>query len=252
MSMTWFSRHSWQASLKRFFGLRGITAFDPLRPRAAIMGLVFFIAGWAGPVPFHQWFSLEDVIAVAAPADKADELRFPDEPPPEPQGYKLDNYRSIVPLTLSGATVVSDTEAFKLYERGDVVFIDVMPFVPRPPNLPKGMIWRDKKRANIKGSSWLANVGYGRLPDEMARYFKTHLKRLSSGDFAKPLLFYCQKNCWMSWNAAKRALQYGYQNVYWYPDGTDGWVTVGGSVVAAKPLPLPDMTRALKPASKKD
>jgi rhodanese-related sulfurtransferase len=27
----------------------------------------------------------------------------------------------------------------------------------------------------------------------------------------------------MSWNAAKRALSYGYADVAWYPDGTDGW-----------------------------
>ena len=27
----------------------------------------------------------------------------------------------------------------------------------------------------------------------------------------------------MSWNAAKRALEYGYSDVTWFPDGTDGW-----------------------------
>jgi rhodanese-related sulfurtransferase len=27
----------------------------------------------------------------------------------------------------------------------------------------------------------------------------------------------------MSWNAAKQALSYGYTNVAWYPEGTDGW-----------------------------
>jgi rhodanese-related sulfurtransferase len=27
----------------------------------------------------------------------------------------------------------------------------------------------------------------------------------------------------MSWNAAKRALEMGYSNVAWYPDGIDGW-----------------------------
>jgi rhodanese-related sulfurtransferase len=27
----------------------------------------------------------------------------------------------------------------------------------------------------------------------------------------------------MSWNAAKRALTYGYSDVAWYPEGTDGW-----------------------------
>ena len=27
----------------------------------------------------------------------------------------------------------------------------------------------------------------------------------------------------MSWNAAKRVLSYGYPNVAWYPEGTEGW-----------------------------
>jgi hypothetical protein len=27
----------------------------------------------------------------------------------------------------------------------------------------------------------------------------------------------------MSWNAARRALEWGYTAVIWYPDGTDGW-----------------------------
>jgi PQQ-dependent catabolism-associated CXXCW motif protein len=37
------------------------------------------------------------------------------------------------------------------------------------------------------------------------------------------LVIYCQADCWMSWNAAKQALSYGYTNVAWYPEGTDGW-----------------------------
>lgn len=186
-----------------------------------------------------------------SPDESERELHFPDEPPPEPLGYKMNAYRSLVPLTLKGAEVVSDEQAMTLYRAGQVLFIDVMPFVPRPPNLPEGMIWRDKKHSHIKGSVWLPNVGYGRLPKEMDDFFRAHLKRLTGDNSSKPLLFYCQKNCWMSWNAAKRAMEYGYFSVYWYPDGTDGWVTVGGELVAAKPLPLPDMTRALKPVGGK-
>lgn len=191
-------------------------------------------------------------LPLAAAAEKAaedgarePELHFPDEPPPEPEGYKLDDYRSLVPETLAGAVVLDDAGAREIYKQGDAVFIDVMPFTPKPPNLPEGMIWRDKKRDNIEGSHWLANVGYGRLPKEMDEYFRDHLKRLSGGALDKPLLFYCQADCWMSWNAAKRALEYGYRTVYWYPDGTDGWVKAGGTVVKAVPYPLPNMTRAL-------
>ena len=39
----------------------------------------------------------------------------------------------------------------------------------------------------------------------------------------QPVLFFCLQDCWMSWNAAKRALGLGYETVYWLPEGTDGW-----------------------------
>jgi hypothetical protein len=41
----------------------------------------------------------------------------------------------------------------------------------------------------------------------------------------------------MSWNAAQRAISYGYSNVSWFRDGTDGWQEIGGLVVNAHPLP---------------
>ena len=174
-----------------------------------------------------------------------DVLRFPDEPPLEPEAYRKQDYRGLVPTTLRGAKVVGDHEAVDLYKQGNVIFIDVMPYTPKPPNLPKTMIWRETVRKNIKGSIWLANVGYGVLPPEMELYFKRNLQKLTKGDTSQPLLFYCQEKCWMSWNAAKRALEFGYRTVYWYPDGTDGWMRLGGEVVNASPMELPQMTRAL-------
>ncbi len=172
-------------------------------------------------------------------------LRFPDEPPLEPDDYRMNKYRELVPTTLKDATVVSSEQAKDLYEKKKTLFIDVMPYIPKPPNLPKTMIWREKVRKNIEGSHWLANVGYGALPPEMATYFKSNLKKLTSGNLSRPLLFYCQKQCWMSWNAAKRALEYGYRSVYWFPLGTDGWINIGGVVTRATPVPLPNMTRRL-------
>ena len=44
----------------------------------------------------------------------------------------------------------------------------------------------------------------------------------------------------MSWNAARRALAYGYDQVIWYPEGTDGWRAAGLPLVPAQPVPMPD------------
>ena len=41
----------------------------------------------------------------------------------------------------------------------------------------------------------------------------------------------------MSWNAAKRILSYGYRNVAWYPEGTDGWEFAGLPLADSQPVP---------------
>ena len=55
----------------------------------------------------------------------------------------------------------------------------------------------------------------------------------------RPLVFYCLKDCWMSWNAAKRALAQGYPNVDWYPEGSDGWAAAGLPLEKRTPEPRP-------------
>lgn len=142
----------------------------------------------------------------------------------EPADYRTDDYRAPVPDTLSGGTVVSTEEAFDLWEKGEVAFVDVLPQPPKPKGLPEGTIWREKKRHSIPGSIWLPNVGYGAIANVTDRYFRDGLAKVTDGDTDHPVLFFCLQDCWMSWNAAKRAIEdYGYTRVYWYPDGTDGW-----------------------------
>ena len=157
--------------------------------------------------------------------------------PAEPKGYRTHDYRSTIPETLQGASVVTDSTAMRLRASG-VLFIDVMPRPPKPAGLPKGTVWRPEARRNIPGSVWLANVGFGVLNRQVEAYFKSNLARLTGGDRSKPVLFYCLDDCWMSWNAAKRALAYGYRRVYWYPEGTDGWTAAGGALEESEPVPL--------------
>lgn len=153
----------------------------------------------------------------------------------EPSGYRMDEYRAPVPDTLKGATVVTTGEAETLWREGKTVFFDVMPYTPKPANLPAGTLWRDKVREDIPGSIWLANVGYGALPDETTAYFRTKLEERTGSDKEKPILFYCMTDCWMSWNAAKRAVEWGYASVHWYPLGSDGWAKAGLPLVENHP-----------------
>ena len=157
----------------------------------------------------------------------------------EPEGYRLEDYRAPTPATLRGAKVIHTAEAERIWRSREASFVDVMPRPPRPRNLPEGTVWRDKPRSNIPDSIWLPDTGYGELAPSMADYFAKGLKKATRGDRAKLLVVYCVADCWMSWNAAKRALALGYPNVAWYPEGTDGWL---GAL-----LPLKDATPEPRP-----
>lgn len=154
---------------------------------------------------------------------------------PEPVDYRMDHYRAPVPATLEGATVVGPEEAHALWQAGEAAFIDVLPQPPKPANLPKGTIWRDKPRHTIPGAIWLPNVGYGAIADVTADYFRAGLEKVTRGDLAHPVVIFCLEDCWMSWNAAKRALEWGYTSVYWFPEGTDGWQLWGYPLEKVKP-----------------
>lgn len=167
-------------------------------------------------------------------AVSADQLATP---PPEPSDYRTGDYRKPVPATLKGATVLSPKAASALWAKGGAVFIDVYPHAPKPNNLPAGTIWREPQHFSIEGAKWVANAGYGVLSVETEAYFKRHLEALTGGDKAKPVVIFCLRNCWMSWNAAKRAIAYGYTNVLWFSEGTDAWQEIGQPVVEVTPEP---------------
>jgi PQQ-dependent catabolism-associated CXXCW motif protein len=158
----------------------------------------------------------------------------------EPPDYRTDDYRAATPATLRGARVVTTDEAEAIWKAKSAVFIDVMPHPPRPPNLPAGTIWRERPRHNIPGSTWLPDTGYGALAGVTENYLRRNLARVTGGDTGKMLVFYCLRSCWMSWNAAKRALAMGYTNVVWYPDGTDGWEDALLPLADSRPEPRPE------------
>src|SRR5262249_34190901 len=140
----------------------------------------------------------------------------------EPDGYRMQDYRTPTPATPKGARVLTTAQAAELWRAGGAVFIDVMPRPPRPGGLPPDTIWRDKPRHNIPGSIWLPDTGYGALAAATEDYLKKGLAQASGGDQTKQLVVYCQKDCWMSWNAAKRTLALGYRNVARVPDPING------------------------------
>lgn len=157
--------------------------------------------------------------------------------PAEPTGYRLDNYRAPVPATLKGATVIDAERASDLWDAKAAVFIDALPHAPKPEGLPHDAVWREQPRFDIPGSVWLPDTGYGELSEATQRYFEKGLARATVNDKTKPLVFYCLADCWMSWNAAKRAITLGYAHIFWYPEGTDGWARAKRPLEERKPEP---------------
>lgn len=158
-------------------------------------------------------------------------------PVAEPSGYREGEYTAPVPSSLAGATVVSTATAHALWQAGQTAFIDVLPRAARPEKLPAGTLWHEKPRLSIPAALWLPNVGYGRLAAVMQRYFRAGLEKATAADKHHPVLFFCLDDCWMSWNAARRALEYGYTHVLWYPQGTDGWTAANHPTQPLAPEP---------------
>jgi PQQ-dependent catabolism-associated CXXCW motif protein len=156
---------------------------------------------------------------------------------PEPASYRLDDYRAPVPDTVAGGHVIHTKGLQALLRHGRAVLIDVLPAPRRPEGMRADQPWMPVPRRDIPGSLWLPDVGRGALSDQLDRWFQDSLAQTTAQDKRRPIVFYCLSRCWMSWNATKRAAQYGYLRVYWYPDGSDGWEKAGLSLAEAQPAP---------------
>jgi PQQ-dependent catabolism-associated CXXCW motif protein len=154
---------------------------------------------------------------------------------PVPPAYRTENYRAPVPATVAGGRAIATDEAQRLWRDKQAVFVDVLPAPRRPKGLRPDALWTPLPRRDIPGSLWLPDVGRGALSDALDAYFRAGLARATHGDKAAPVVLYCQADCWMSWNATKRAASYGYTRLYWYRDGTTGWEAAGLPTEQAAP-----------------
>ena len=154
-------------------------------------------------------------------------------------GYRTQVYRAPVPpRPPPGATMVSLEELTDIVTKRGGVLVDVNPAEGAGADPVTGVWHVPKPRRSMAGSTWLPDVGRGTLTPTLDVYYRTNLERLTAGDINRPLLIYCQADCWQSWNAAKRAVSFGYTSVYWYPDGTDGMRDWDVPLVAVTPVPM--------------
>jgi PQQ-dependent catabolism-associated CXXCW motif protein len=146
------------------------------------------------------------------PVDEAQDFGVP----PSDQ-LKLVDHASATPLVVPGARTIATAELRRRLqaplEERPLVF-DVLSD-PHP---------------SLPGAIWLPGAGLGTGFDDavQARLAKL-LQFMTAGKADRELVFLCSgPRCWLSYNAALRAVRLGYTGVRWYRGGIEAWGEAGG------------------------
>jgi len=165
-------------------------------------------------------------------AEQEDEILFSYD------GLRVSRYRSPTPESVPGATTLDTLRLQQLLQQEpDTLLLDVQPVAWR-----HGIFVPSKPRQNIKGSYWIPNVGYGHLEEDWSQYLSHWLNKLSSGNLQQPMVFYCNVDCWMSWNAVQHTASLGYKRLFWYRSGVEEWLEQQLPKQSARPLPTKHST----------
>lgn len=127
----------------------------------------------------------------------------------------LQPYHGPTPLQIPGAQVVRTRQLqAMLAGPGAPVLIDVL---------------AEDAHVTLPGAVWLSGAGRGtNLLDPVQSLLMRLLAQLTGGDKARPVVFFCASSqCWLSYNAALRAVAAGYSRVYWYRGGVESWTAAG-------------------------
>jgi len=148
-------------------------------------------------------------------------------------GYRVERQRAPTPEDIPAGRRVSAAEVAAMPE---ALRIDVFGAAQSRYDELDGTWLVADPRNSLPGAVWLPETGRGTLDATMRRYFATHLARLTEGDRDRALVFFCVADCWMSWNATRRAAALGYANSLWFREGTDGWLDAGYALAPVEPL----------------
>ena len=156
----------------------------------------------------------------------------------EPEGFRLGDYRAPVPDTVAGGHVIHTDDLKRMIDTGGLILVDVLSAPRKPANSRPDQPWMPVPRRDLPGSLWLPDLGQGSLDSWRDAWFQGRLAAATGGNKNTVMVFYCLSNCWLSWNATKRAIGYGYGKAIWYPEGTDGWDAAGFALAEAMPEPI--------------
>ncbi len=76
----------------------------------------------------------------------------------------------------------------------------------------------------IAGAFWLRGASAGDMNARETRRFLDAMGKFAAGDRSRAMVFFCaDSRCWLSYNAALRAIAAGYTNIMWYRGGLAAW-----------------------------
>lgn len=202
-----------------------------------LTSIIFYGALALGLWAFASLASAQDSFG-ATPAPRTQTT-----PPPAPAPRPQDDRRLPPPPPATGAEIrdngVAPTQQLK---SGSL-------HGPTPASIPGGrtittaelaQLMKDPKSGALVfdvlgGPQTLPNAYYaapaaqaGDFNDQVQRDFGNFLQQTTQGRQDRPMVFYCQNSqCWMSYNAALRAIALGYRQVYWYRGGIEAWQGAG-------------------------
>jgi PQQ-dependent catabolism-associated CXXCW motif protein len=153
----------------------------------------------------------------------------------EPEGFWSGPINAPVPATIRGGKVVHTPDIETLREEQNALLVDVSNTPKRPEGMAIDAPWLPLPHETIPGTIWIPDVGMPELSKHMDEFFQAQLIHITDNDLNRALIIYCHERCWLSWNAAKRAIGYGYRNVLWNPEGIEGWRAAGLPTEVAKP-----------------
>lgn len=137
-----------------------------------------------------------------------------------PPGYRARNYHAPTPDEIPGARVVRTAELHAMLAAH-----------PRPMLID---VLSGPAHRTLPGSIWLHNGGLGDYDAQEDKRFLAALARITGHDKGRAIVFFCSGvRCWLSYNAALRAVRGGYVNVMWYRGGIDAWVAAGHPTVTS-------------------
>ncbi|MCW5750633.1 MAG: caspase family protein [Alphaproteobacteria bacterium] len=167
----------------------------------------------------YERFARESAEALAVLRPGAVQGYFRDEnrdfgvPPQDmlrPVGYHADT-----PLTLPGARTIYTTELLGMLASGTrPVLVDTLD---------------GNHHRTLPGAYWMR--GAGNVKAEGDETVSELLGRVTGGlaaSKATPVIVFClSSQCWLSYNAARRLVLQGYNQVYWYRGGVEAWRAAG-------------------------